>query len=228
MMGTSFRYTQGGDRTGIQRYRGGTVSGGVAYLPPELSIDDYVSNYAPSRITKSTTYHVAVPGVYWAAGSPDPITGLVDSGYRWGVTNGELAFACLNSSGAVLVADALYLDNAGLVGIGESNPTSTLDVDGSTAWPTRSVIVSPYTPTTADWTLLVDCTTLGADITIQLPPAVGCTGRVYNIKKVDATAHSVIITPTPPDLIDGAATLPTAVQYKSYQIQSDGTNWQVI
>jgi len=83
-----------------------------------------------------------------------------------------------------------------------------------------------YTATDSDYTILVTCSI--ADITITLPAAADNTGRTYNIKKVDATAWTVIVDGNAGELIDGAATQTIIAQYDSLQIQCDGTGWYII
>lgn len=82
------------------RFPGGTAAGGIALLPPELDMMDYLSNFTRNGFTPSTTYAVAVPSTYWAGGLPDPTTGAIKTGYRWGVdTSGNLKFDNVTSAG---------------------------------------------------------------------------------------------------------------------------------
>lgn len=83
-----------------------------------------------------------------------------------------------------------------------------------------------YTATALDYTIAVTCSS--ADITITLPTAVGITGRTYNIKKMDATAYTVIIDGAGTETIDGDTAKAIATQYDSLQIQSTGAGWVVI
>jgi len=78
----------------------------------------------------------------------------------------------------------------------------------------------------SDYTILCDATS-GA-ITVNLPAAATATGRVLNIKKIDASGNAVTIDPSGAELIDGAATLGTALQWDNYAIQCNGTAWYVI
>lgn len=99
---------------------------------------------------------------------------------------------------------------------------------------TRAVVTitsasSPYTApvnVSDDFTIICNCIT--AAITVNLPTAVGNSGRVYRIKKIDASANAVTIDPSGAETIDGVASIGIALQYDSYTIQSDGTNWHVI
>jgi len=83
-----------------------------------------------------------------------------------------------------------------------------------------------YTATVSDYTIVVTCSI--ANITITLPAAVDNTGRIYNIKKVDATAYTVIVDGNGAEEIDGATTQTIVVQYDSLQIQCDGSQWFIL
>lgn len=110
-----------------QRFRGGTSDGGIAFLAPELSIDDYATDYAPTKRTLSTSYVAVGPSVYFAAGLPDVVRGDVDTGYRWGVSSGKLSFDRLDSSGTVS-AGRLTLDASGNVGVATESPSNVFHV----------------------------------------------------------------------------------------------------
>lgn len=75
-------------------------------------------------------------------------------------------------------------------------------------------------------TVLVDAS--GGARTMTLPAAAGCTGRRYNVKKVDSSANGVIIDPNGAETIDGATTKTIAVQYDSLTIESDGAGWVIV
>lgn len=77
-----------------------------------------------------------------------------------------------------------------------------------------------------DYTMLCDAT--GGAIVINLPAAATSTGRIANIKKIDASANAVTIDPNGAELIDGAATIATTTQWDNYTIQSNGIAWYVL
>ena len=54
------------------------------------------------------------------------------------------------------------------------------------------------------------------------------TGQVLNIKKIDNTANEVTITRAGSQTIDGTTVITIDVQYNSYSIQFNGTNWYII
>jgi hypothetical protein len=75
-------------------------------------------------------------------------------------------------------------------------------------------------------TEFVDATS--ADITRTLPTAVGCSGRVYRVKKTDSGGNSVIVNTTSSQTIDGALEYTLSVQYECLTVVSDGANWQIL
>jgi hypothetical protein len=85
---------------------------------------------------------------------------------------------------------------------------------------------SAYTATTSDHTILCNATT--AAFTVTLPTAVGNTGQMYSIKKIDASANAITIATTSSQTIDGVTTRTLSTQYQGVTVQSDGANWHVI
>ena len=105
-----------------------------------------------------------------------------------------------NQSGTLaLFSDTLY------------SPTRTLTTSGSAAL--------------SDYTLRADCTS--ASVTVALPNASTCSGKVYRIKKVDATNKAVFIDASPSS-IDGVALARITTSYASLTIQSNGTTWDIL
>jgi hypothetical protein len=92
-----------------------------------------------------------------------------------------------------------------------------------TALTTRT---SAYTATTSDHTILCNATT-GA-FSVTLPTAVGNTGLMYSIKKIDSSANAVTVATTSSQTIDGVTTRTLSTQYQGVTVQSDGANWFVI
>ena len=83
-----------------------------------------------------------------------------------------------------------------------------------------------FTATTSNSTILCNATT--AAFTVTLPTAVGNTGLMFRIKKIDASANAVTVATTSAQTIDGAATRALSAQWASVAVQSDGANWVVI
>jgi hypothetical protein len=86
---------------------------------------------------------------------------------------------------------------------------------------------SPYAVTTTNSVIRADASS-GA-LTITLPTAVGVTGKIYTIKRIDILASSNLVTiaTTSSQTIDGAAN-----QYlwnsENITVESDGANWQTV
>jgi hypothetical protein len=73
---------------------------------------------------------------------------------------------------------------------------------------------------------LVNATT-GTKV-ITLPDAATVTGKQLKIKKTDASANAVTVTPAGTQKIDGASTYSLASAQKYCAVVSDGSNWHVI
>jgi hypothetical protein len=116
--------------------------------------------------------------------------------------------------------------SSGNVGIGTTNPTSTLAVSGSQAGAVTTQ-TGNYTATASDYVILLNNTS-GADATVTLPAASGATGRVYVIKRIDSSGFNTIIDGAGAETIDGAATRALTAQYEAVTIVSDGSNWHIL
>lgn len=64
-------------------------------------------------------------------------------------------------------------------------------------------------------------------VTVNLPTAVGLTGKVFTVKRL-STLNNVTIEGDGSETIDGAANLVLSTQYHSATILSDGSNWHVL
>lgn len=82
---------------------------------------------------------------------------------------------------------------------------------------------SGYTLTASDGT--VECTS--GTFTLTLPTAVGCTGRIYNMK--NSGSGVITLNTTSSQTIDGNAsgTL-TLNQYENLIVQSNNANWIIL
>jgi len=77
-----------------------------------------------------------------------------------------------------------------------------------------------------DFTILADAS--GGAFTETLPAAVSYPNRIFNIKKIDASANVVTVGVTGGNTIDGVGSKTLTVQYQSIMVQSNGANWFVI
>lgn len=82
-----------------------------------------------------------------------------------------------------------------------------------------------YTATATDYFIFCDASS--GNITITLPTAVGIGGKVYQIKKTDASANTVTIDGAGSETLDGATTIVISVQYVNYSVVSNNVNWWV-
>jgi hypothetical protein len=119
----------------------------------------------------------------------------------------------------------LFTLDAGLdmIGIDLATPASRLDVGASFG----AKVTARSADTTLDATHYhVEVTTGSvADVTITLPAAVNCLGRIYKITKVDAGTKNVIVDGNAAETINGAATKTSSARWDSITIQSNGTSW---
>ena len=83
-----------------------------------------------------------------------------------------------------------------------------------------------YVITAADWGVLATGGPGGIDI--RVPTAVGVTGQVHFVKKIDAGAGSVHVLATGAETIDGAAEVTLDDRYDAVTVISDGANWQIV
>ena len=118
--------------------------------------------------------------------------------------------------------EKMLIDGNGFVGIGTSNPSSKLSNTGSFALPIRTV-VSNTTLDQNDYTILAN-----ANVTISLPSAIDCNGRIYIIKKTTVVAGSVTIDGNGAQTIDGSLTVTITAQNDVVVIQSNGAVWYKI
>jgi len=117
----------------------------------------------------------------------------------------------------------LFVDGgANTVGVGTSSPGSALHVNASFAT-AISGKTSDYTLTGGDHTILVDCSS--GNVTLTLPTAVGCAGRMYIIKRIDASANAANINSDGSEEIEGSASPASVLPMSSIVIQSDDSGW---
>ena len=143
------------------------------------------------------------------------------------ITNGSIIFGSVTSDASSEVGQDnanFFWDNTNKrLGVKTNAPTSTLHNNGSISLPIRGVTAST-TLTESDYTVVK---TSGANITITLPAANTCKGRVYVIKKPNN--GTLTISPSGGDQIDNAANVSlNSGSRVSYTIQSDGDNWWII
>jgi hypothetical protein len=123
----------------------------------------------------------------------------------------------------VLFVDAVNNE----VGIGTNAPNSSLHVVGSITKSISDVKTANYTATATDYTIL--CSAAGGGFTITLPASSGIAGRIYVIKKTNASSgvNSVTVDGNASETIDGSATINLSCK-SSVTLQCDGSNWHIL
>ncbi len=76
--------------------------------------------------------------------------------------------------------------------------------------------------------LLVKCDATLKAFTVLLPSAKGTLNTTIYIKKTDASANAVTVTPKPGETINGATTLSLTTAHESKTLVSDGENWHIV
>jgi hypothetical protein len=104
-----------------------------------------------------------------------------------------------------------------LKGSGAAAASSSLTITAKT---------TTYTITTDDDVVTGDSS--GGAFSFTLPTAVGNSGKVYHIKKIDSSANAVTIDGDGTETIDGATTRDLLFQYDSISIVSDNANWNIL
>ena len=155
--------------------------------------------------------------------------GVIREGFR---LNGTVPEVVVNESSESLVdfrvesdnnTHMLFVDGGNdKIGVNASTPGSGLHVNSSFAT-AITFKQQNYTLTTIDHTVLVDCS--AGNVTITLPTAVGCAGRLYVIKRVDSSANSVNIDADGSEQIEGSTSLVGVASGGALTLQSDNSGW---
>lgn len=162
---------------------------------------------------------MASAGFFGAATRADRLFLFADGASNLGFYTGTL-----NAQPYVIgtnnVARVTVLSN-GNVGISQATPTSALHTTSfATAYVAKT---ADYTLTASDYT--VDFTANNCIATLE--SAVGCAGRIHNIK--NSGTGVITLATTSSQTIDGNAsgTL-SLIQYENLTVQSNGTNWIIL
>jgi hypothetical protein len=115
--------------------------------------------------------------------------------------------------------------SGGNVAIGSTSaPTSTLQLTGSMAVSYRKVTADASLAIT-DYVVMANATSVVTDLTLTLPLASTCAGRIYFVGKTDETTKPVIFSPA---LRLTESTNIASINYsKKFKIVSDGTDWWI-
>lgn len=110
---------------------------------------------------------------------------------------------------------------------GDATEIQTLGSEKSTGSRKAIETITAASDTLDSDNYTVLCDTSSNAITINLPASTSHTGRIYNIKIIDAT-NNVTIDPNGSETIDGSSTLTLSTLNDSVTIQCDGSNWYII
>ncbi len=130
------------------------------------------------------------------------------------------------STGNVITGNTLTGTWAsGPITLATSSTTTLLGNPGTGDAHTDSEVAksSNYTLTPADSVVIAS----GVGTTITLPTAVGIQGRIFTVKRVDASNNTTVNT-TSAQTIDGSTSVVLKVNYQSLSFISDNANWQII
>jgi hypothetical protein len=128
----------------------------------------------------------------------------------------------LDSLGGIRAAGASRFDDK--VSIGTAASGSKLCVGGAIATPVTSTACAPITLDETNSVVLSPGSQIGCDV--NLPSAVGISGRQYTIKETVGGQTNII--PFGGQFIDGSPSYILTASNQYVTIVSDGANWWVI
>lgn len=85
---------------------------------------------------------------------------------------------------------------------------------------------SSYTLTNTDYTILANAN--DSTITITLPTAVGRSGQIYNIIRIDNSGNDVNIVTTSGQTINDDTSITLSAKWQKLVVQSTGANWVIL
>lgn len=151
------------------------------------------------------------------------------------VVNDALVKTLFDAKGNLLIGTGP--DTFAVVSVGANGTVPTADSAQASgikwAVPSASKLLAvssnkttAYTLTTADEVVTGDATS--AAFTFSLPTAVGNTGKVFHIKRLNAGANVITIDGFGSENIDGSPTYQLTAQWESVTIVSNSTYWFVL
>ena len=211
--------------------RTGAVSGSAAVSSGSMLV---TSGNNLSTAGTGTGTATLQSGDATGAGSPantgDAVieSGAITSGTATGAT-GDAIIRTGTNAGSGARGEILMVDGSeGTVG----HVWTSTDVNGRGNWaaPGLQTINSTSSTTTiaiTDDVIFADATT--ASYTINLPTAVGNSGKVYEFRRTDTDwSNTVTIDPNAAETIGGSATTTLDTDGETLKVVSDGSNWLII
>lgn len=218
--GSSATYTQSLDCEGNQLH--GTTSGGSLYL---FNLSSTFCGSAIAAQFRGNRQAGATATFLSGASIANDNLGLVGQSDDGVTFDGSSAFSqlvagTLKVAGAQQVTGALTVDGAANV-TGVLTSTGEARLNSGVKLPLRLVT---GTATAADTDFLISGDATGGAFSINLPTAVGRSGKVFVIYRISAS-NNVTVDPNGSESINGALTKVLASQYASISLMSDGVNW---
>jgi len=195
-------------------------------------------------VSKFTTATTIGDSIIYSTGTFVGVNATIPAGTETFRVLGDALVSALyiGGSGAYLQLDAPLLLPVGPVStarIKYNSGTTTLQVSlnagayvdiltgpGSTL--PLSTKTANYTLTDADYTILANAPA-ATPLTMTLPTAVGRTGKIFVIKKINSLGvDTITVDASGVETIDGALTYVLIPQWESIMVQSNGANWFVI
>ncbi len=118
----------------------------------------------------------------------------------------------------------LTAKNSDIYAAGSAEIDGETFMDGNTSCSISAISASANAGTATF--IIVDATS-GA-VTVTLPTASGKAGRMYTIKKIDASANVVTIDGNGAETVDGAANAQLAAQYDVVRVICNGSTWWIV
>ena len=117
-------------------------------------------------------------------------------------------------------------------GVDATNQLAGLKVDAEDISFTLNEYTSAQTLSADNFLVMIDASTGGITLTLPavnttLPPT-GIKNRIYTIKKIDSSQHTVTIDANSAETIDGEYTVDLKLQYSYVTIVCDGDEWFII
>jgi hypothetical protein len=134
-------------------------------------------------------------------------------------TLGAIAFDNLDLTGTLDVTEATTLDD-------DLTVAGTTTLSGTTySKATAAAKTANYTITLTDDVIDVDATSDNVVITLPAVATSGLTGRVFEIRKVDASPNTVTVDGDGSETLNGGATVVLSNRYDAVGVRARATEW---